>query len=81
LRKLVLYGSVARGEETEESDVDVFAVVETEEQKNTLEEIAFETSVAHEVFMVPIVKTVEEFRQKKDSIFVREVEKTGEAYV
>lgn len=31
LNKPILYGSVARGEETQNSDIDVFAVVETEE--------------------------------------------------
>lgn len=81
LKKLVLYGSVARGEETSESDVDVFAVVETGEDKKVLEELAFDSSVEYGVFMVPIVKTVDEFERKKDTLFVREVEDTGELYV
>jgi predicted nucleotidyltransferase len=81
LEKLVLYGSVARGEERENSDVDVFAVVEADEDKEVVEELAFDVNVEHGVFMVPVVKTVEEFESVRDSIFVREVEKTGEAYV
>lgn len=35
LKKLVLYGSVARNEQKEESDVDIFAVVENREQKTS----------------------------------------------
>ena len=81
LEKLILYGSVARGEESEESDIDVFAVVSDEEVKDVLEEIAFDVSVEHGVFMVPLIKTSEEFNEKKDSIFVKEVQSTGETYV
>ncbi|MFO7794442.1 MAG: nucleotidyltransferase domain-containing protein [Candidatus Nanohaloarchaea archaeon] len=81
LEKLVLYGSVARGEENEGSDVDVFAVVKEKSDKEVLEELAFDVNVEFGVFMVPVVKTVEEFESVRDSIFVREVEKTGEAYV
>jgi predicted nucleotidyltransferase len=81
LEKLVLYGSVARGEETGDSDVDVFVVVDSEEDKEVVEELAFDVNVKFGVFMVPVVKTVEEFESVRDSIFVREVERTGEAYV
>ena len=81
LEKLVLYGSVARGEETESSDVDVFVVVGSEEYKEVVEELAFDVNVEFGVFMVPVVKTVEEFESVRDSIFVREVEETGEVYV
>jgi predicted nucleotidyltransferase len=81
LEKLVLYGSVARGEEREDSDVDVFVVIDSEEDKEVVEELAFDVNVEFGVFMVPVVKTVEEFESVRDSIFVREVERTGEAYV
>lgn len=81
LKKLVLYGSVAKGEETGESDVDVFAVVESEDQIETLEQLAFDTSVKYGVFMVPLIKTEEEFERKKDSIFMKEVRNTGDVYV
>lgn len=81
LEKLVLYGSVARGEEREDSDVDVFVVVKGKSDKEVVEELAFDVNVEFGVFMVPVVKTVEEFESVRDSIFVREVEETGEAYV
>ena len=81
LEKLVLYGSVARGEETESSDVDVFAVVGSEEDKKELRDLAFETGLDYEVSFSPIVKTEEEYLNVKDTVYGREVRSTGEAYV
>lgn len=81
LRKLVLYGSVARGEETEESDVDLFAVVETERDRERLMDIAFDVGLEYEVAMSPVVKTTEEFSDMRDTMFGREVQQTGEAVV
>ena len=36
LRKIILYGSVARGEDTRDSDIGVFAIVEAEEDLERL---------------------------------------------
>ena len=80
LKKLVLYGSVAKGEATEESDVDIFAVVETREQADLLRDIAYRKGLEHGVAMSPVVKTVDEFREIKDTVYGREV-LAGEVYV
>lgn len=80
LKKLILYGSMARGEETEESDVDVFAVVETKEQKDKLERMGAEIGVENGVLIVPIVKTIEEFDEMKDSLYGEEVLLKGKFY-
>jgi len=80
LHRLILYGSVARSEETSESDVDVFAVVETTEQKERLQELGALIGVEHGVLLVPIVKTEEEFDTMRDTIYGREVIRTGETY-
>lgn len=81
LRKLILYGSVARGEEDEESDVDIFAVVGREEEKEELEDLAFEIGLEYGVPVTPIVKTEGEYLALKDSIYGREVRRTGEIVV
>ncbi|MFB6159425.1 MAG: nucleotidyltransferase domain-containing protein [Candidatus Nanohalobium sp.] len=81
LKKLVLYGSVARGEESEKSDVDVFAVVKSEEEKQVLRDLAFETGLEYEVSFSPIVKTEEEYLEVKDTVYGREVRSTGEIHV
>ena len=81
LEKLVLYGSVARGEEKEGSDVDIFAVVGSEKDKKKLRDLAFETGLEYEVSFSPIVKTEDEYLDVKNTVYGREVRSTGEAYV
>ena len=81
LLQLVLYGSVAQGAEGDESDVDVFAVVETPEQKRQLERLGARIGVEHGVMIVPIVKTVHEYEQMRDTTYAREVHQTGESHV
>ncbi|MFB6159429.1 MAG: nucleotidyltransferase domain-containing protein [Candidatus Nanohalobium sp.] len=81
LKKLVLYGSVARGEETEESDVDIFAVVESRSQKRNLEQLAAEIGVEYGVLFSAIVKTEKDYKEMEDSSFSQEVRDTGEVYV
>lgn len=81
LKKLVLYGSVARGEETEESDLDVFGVVEDENQKKWLEQRAAEIGVDHSVLISANIKTEMEYQDAIDTEYIKEVISTGEAYV
>ncbi len=81
LERLVLYGSVARDQEEEDSDVDVFAVVKNREQKKQLQNLAFEIGLKHGVAFSPVVKTKDEYRNIKDSTYGREVRSTGEIYV
>lgn len=57
IHKLVLYGSVARGEETSESDLDIFAVVEKPGQREWLETQAALIGVDHGVLVSANVKT------------------------
>lgn len=81
LKKLVLFGSVAKGEETEDSDVDVFAVVENEEQKKWLQRKGAEIGVEHGLMLTAIVRTVDEYEDVKDTPFGRELDRTGEVFV
>ena len=81
LKQLYLYGSVARGEETKNSDVDIFAVVEDIEQKKLLQKLAAEKGLKHSVAMSAIVKTEEEYHKIKDTSYFRNVDEEGEIYV
>ncbi|MFB6159423.1 MAG: nucleotidyltransferase domain-containing protein [Candidatus Nanohalobium sp.] len=80
LKKLVLYGSVARGEESEGSDVDVFAVVE-EGLEDELYSLAAKAGRKHEVHLAVIVRNPEEYELVRDSYFTREVMESGEAVI
>jgi predicted nucleotidyltransferase len=82
LKKLILYGSVARGDEKDGSDVDVFAVVESKEELEKLEDIAFDIGVMnYGVFISVQGQEEENFRQRKNHPFIKTVLGEGEAYV
>lgn len=58
---LRLFGSVARGDDTRDSDIDVFVVVQPDEQRVALEDriidIAFDVNLQHNVYISPHVVT------------------------
>jgi hypothetical protein len=56
-------------------------VIADEALREKVEEIVFDASVENEVFIVPLIKTLDDFEEKKDTIFMKEVQRTGEAYV
>lgn len=73
LRRLVLYGSVARGEERPDSDVDVFAVVGRPSDKRVLHDVAFDVELEYEVAISLIVRTPDEYGSMEGSRFAEEV--------
>lgn len=82
LEKLVLYGSVGRGEATAHSDIDVYAVVRGEEERERLLDLAYEVGILrHGIPIMLVVRTVEEEADAGDTSFLREVERTGKAHV
>lgn len=58
---LRLFGSVARGDDAPDSDIDVFVVVQPHEQRVALEnqiiDIAFDVNLEHNVYISPHVVT------------------------
>ncbi|QGA80808.1 nucleotidyltransferase domain-containing protein [Candidatus Nanohalobium constans] len=81
LKKLILFGSVARDEEDGDSDLDLFVVVENENQKRWVEQEAAEIGVEYGVVASAIVKTEDQFENMKNTLFGKEVLETGETYV
>lgn len=82
LHQLLLFGSTVCGETRgRESDVDVFAVVETEAQEVTLFDLANDVGFEHGVFISVQTQTVSRFTARKDHPFIQTVLEEGHAYV
>lgn len=81
LKKLVLYGSVARDDETEDSDIDVFAVVEEKRDLEELRELAFDIGVLEHGVSISVQGEIEkDFEGFSDTSFLRNVERDGVEY-
>ena len=80
IEKLVLFGSLARGEETEESDVDVLVVLEDKGLKEKVFEISYDIMLETDVYVSPKVVSTEEFEELKDSSFMKQIREDGQEY-
>ena len=81
LRKIILYGSVARGEDTRDSDIDVFAIVEAEEDLERLRDLAFDFGVLENGVSISVQGEIEEdFEGFSSNSFLRNVERDGVEY-
>jgi predicted nucleotidyltransferase len=79
---LILFGSTARGETRGvDSDVDVFAVVETEAQEEELSDLAHEVGFDRGLMISLQTQTVSRFETRRNHPFVQTVLEEGEAYV
>lgn len=80
LQKVLLFGSVARGEETKDSDVDVLVVLDDKDLKEKVFEISYDIMLEKDVYISPKVVSVEEFEAMKDSSFMKEITEDGREY-
>lgn len=83
LRTIILYGSYARGDFREDSDVDIMVLVDLPSEKldeysDALAEIDFEYNVDYDIWMMPVVKNIEHFNHwVKAYPFYSNVQKEG----
>jgi predicted nucleotidyltransferase len=78
LKKMILYGSVARGEETQDSDIDVFAVVKTKEDLDRLREMAYEIGVLENAVTINVQgKTSSRFHGFESNSYLRKIGSEG----
>lgn len=68
-----LFGSVADGEATDDSDVDIFVVLQTPERASRLRDLAYDVELE---FAVPVSLTIESTLDG-DHPFVTRVRETG----
>lgn len=83
LKRVILYGSYARGDYTADSDVDIMLLVdltpeEMDSYSDELSELGYEYNVDHDIWMMPVVKNFQHFKQWAASYpFYSNVQKEG----
>ena len=79
IRRAVLFGSVAKGLENTNSDIDVFILVKNKQSKEVLEfSIEKLSNICFEVYgnrLAPYILTEQEMKQKKNLRIISEIDK------
>ena len=77
--KMILFGSVARGDDSEESDIDILIVTNREnpELESTIRDIVVDYILKKEVVISPFVMSEEYFNKTKDYSFLKNVIEEG----
>ncbi|MBQ6813177.1 MAG: nucleotidyltransferase domain-containing protein [Methanobrevibacter sp.] len=78
ISKIIVYGSVARGDDDEESDIDILIVSpKADELMNKINSVAVDFILEKEEFISPHLMTEEHFEKTKDYPFLTNVLKEG----
>lgn len=83
LKSVILYGSYARGDYTADSDIDIMLLVdllpeEMDAYSDALSELGFEYNITNNIWLMPVVKNIQHFRQWADAYpFYANVRKDG----
>ena len=83
LTKIIVYGSYARGDDRENSDVDIMILTKLSEEeiraiKNDIYDLAFEVEMSTGIELSPIIKNEEQYEYWVDTLpFYRNVRDEG----
>ena len=83
LKKIILYGSYARGDYTKYSDVDIMILTnlsfkEIENYRDKISDIAYDIELDTGIILSPIIKNMEKYNSKVNIIpFYKNVQKEG----
>lgn len=83
VHEIVLYGSTARGEATETSDVDVLVVLGGavgEHQREVISTLAFDVGLEYDVAISYHVQSRSRYESRRDDPFLRNVRRDGRFY-
>ena len=73
VKKIILFGSIAKGEEKLESDVDIAVIVDDKESINEIDKINHEILSKYRISIIPLILTEKEVEENKQ--FKKELEK------
>ena len=83
LKKVILYGSYARGDYNKKSDVDIMILTdlsfeEIEEYRDKISDIAYDIELNTGIILSPVIKNIEKYNSRINFVpFYKNVEKEG----
>lgn len=83
LKKVILYGSYARGDYNKQTDVDIMILTdlsfeEIENYRDKISDIAYDIELKTGIILSPVIKNIEKYNSKVNYIpFYKNVEKEG----
>ena len=83
VKKIILYGSYARGDFNKNSDIDIMILTdlnekEIEDYRDKISDIVFEIELDKEIYISPIIKNVDKYNARINVIpFYMTVQKEG----
>lgn len=83
LKKVILYGSYARGDYNKQSDVDIMILAdlsfeEIEEYRDRISDIAYDIELETGIIVSPVIKNVDKYNAKVQFVpFYKNVQKEG----
>ena len=83
LKKIILYGSYARGDYNKHSDVDIMILTdltfeEIEEYRDKISDIAYDIELSTGIILSPVIKNIEKYNSRINFVpFYKNVEREG----
>ena len=83
LKKIILYGSYARGDYNNQSDIDIMILTdlsfkEIEEYRDKISDIAYDIELDTGIILSPIIKNIEKYNSRINFVpFYKNVQKEG----
>ena len=83
LKKIILYGSYARGDYNQQSDVDIMILTdlsfeEIEEYRDKISDIAYDIELSTGIILSPVIKNIEKYNSRINFVpFYKNVEREG----
>ena len=83
LKKIILYGSYARGDYNKQSDVDIMILTnlsfeEIEDYRDKISDIAYDIELDTGIILSPVIKNIETYNSKVNIVpFYKNIQKEG----